>query len=144
MANHYNLAFVEETDIKRFPRKAQGMSDAEYQKMFPNALMVYNAPSVQAEGMWSGKKPLPKIGDKVTINFNQLGTGIVESYFIEDEWLGVRVRLDNEPEWHKKQNPGRPYALVFGLELDPVEATVKGPLYPHVPNKKQVKYPHRK
>ncbi len=117
MSGHYNLAFAEDTQSKRFPRKAQGMSEEEYHKMFPDPFKVYYAPSVDAEGLWSGKSPLPRIGERVHINFNELGNGTVESYFIEDEWIGVTVRLDRQPEWHRRQNGNRPIALVFGLEI---------------------------
>jgi len=79
-------------------------------------LPVYGASDY---GLWSGKNPVPPaIGERVTINFNGLGPGTVESYFIEDRWLGVKVKLDKQPEWHRKQNPGRDFALVFGRELD--------------------------
>ncbi len=69
--------------------------------------------------VWSGKTEPPAIGAKVRINFNQLGSGVVESYFTEHGWLGVKVRLDKQPEWHRKQNGAdRNFALVFGIELD--------------------------
>ena len=68
-------------------------------------------------GKWTGTFD-PEIGDRVLIDFNSLGTGIVVSYFCEHGYRGVRVKLDNQPLWHKNQgNP--PYALVFGLELIP-------------------------
>ncbi len=78
---------------------------------------VYALADVPA--VWSGKTEPPAIGAKVRINFNQLGSGVVESYFTEHGWLGVRIRLDKQPEWHRKQNgTNRNYALVFGIELD--------------------------
>jgi hypothetical protein len=72
--------------------------------------------------LWSGKNPAPPpIGTPVEINFNGLGTGTVDSYFIEHGFLGVKVRLDNPPAWHVKQNKNRTAhqgcALVFGIEL---------------------------
>lgn len=79
-------------------------------------LKVYAIADVPAK--WSGKTEPPAIGGHVCINFNQLGSGVVESYFTEGGWLGVKVRLDNQPEWHRKQNgANRNYALVFGIEL---------------------------
>lgn len=76
---------------------------------------------------WSGVWPVPKIGDRVNINFNNLGSGIVESYFIEHDYLGVLVKLDNPPEWKQKQAPpGSKYhgvAHVFGAEI--IEKTRK-------------------
>lgn len=70
--------------------------------------------------LWSGKGPVPVVGAPVTINFNGLGSGTVAAYFHEHGWLGVKVRLDNPPAWHAKQNAGTKhagFALVFGAEL---------------------------
>ena len=67
---------------------------------------------------WGGRIDVPELGTKVWINFNGLGMGNVSSYFIEDGWLGVKVTLDNRPDWHKKQNPDRNYALAFGAEIE--------------------------
>ena len=61
----------------------------------------------------------PELGTSVRINFNGLGTGIVAAYFVEHGWLGVKVMLDSRPDWHKKQAPDKPYALVFGAEIEP-------------------------
>jgi hypothetical protein len=114
--HHYCLKVVEPTGIKRKPSQG-GQSDEGFNKMFPNPFDVYSATSVNHEALWSNKKPLPSIGEKVTINFNGLGTGTVDSYFMEGEWLGIAVRLDNEPDWHKKACPDFPYAMVFGAEI---------------------------
>lgn len=68
-------------------------------------------------GKWSGKEQPPKQGERVRINFNGLGDGEVVNHFVEGGWLGVRVRLDKEPDWRKKQSAaGRP-AMVFGSEI---------------------------
>lgn len=69
---------------------------------------------------WSGSYPIPQIGQPVKVNFNSLGTGVVESYFVEHGYLGVTVRLDKEPEWKIKQHKGTKHAgiaMVFGLEI---------------------------
>ena len=70
---------------------------------------------------WSGAFPIPSIGDNVTISFNGLGTDQILSYFIEHGFLGVYVKLDNPPAWHRQQHsPGSKFrgkALVFGNEL---------------------------
>lgn len=70
---------------------------------------------------WSGKQPIPAIGDKVTINFNELGTGVVQAYFYEHGYFGLDVKLDKAPDWHNKQHPvgseHRGRALVFGAEI---------------------------
>ena len=76
---------------------------------------------------WSGVFPVPAIGDKVQ-HTGEWGTGTVVSYFVEHGWLGLYVRLDNDPAWHAKQNAGKPYAghvHSFGIEIDqsaPVDA----------------------
>lgn len=69
---------------------------------------------------WSGVFPIPQIGDSVSINFNELGTGKVESYFVEHGFVGIKVALDKEPEWKKKQHAGTKHAgiaMVFGREI---------------------------
>jgi hypothetical protein len=62
----------------------------------------------------------PPIGTRVKVNFNRLGTGVVEGYFVEHGYLGVHVLPDARPEWHIEQNPGKNYYLVFGIEVTPV------------------------
>jgi len=64
---------------------------------------------------WSGDR-IPSVGDKVDINFNRLGSGTVDCYFIEYGYLGVVVVLENQPKWHKEQNDHN-LALVFGNEI---------------------------
>lgn len=69
---------------------------------------------------WSGSYPIPKIGDRVRIGFNELGSGAVESYFVEHGFVGVCVKLDNPPAWKRKQHAGTKHedtALVFGKEI---------------------------
>jgi hypothetical protein len=80
---------------------------------------------VPPEGKWSGTIPVPAIGDKVAINFNELGTGRVCAYFLEAGYVGVEVVLDNQPEWHREQNGEMSNALVFGIEISPREAYAK-------------------
>lgn len=82
---------------------------------------IINKPDPSRALLWSGSF-LPQRGDKVRINFNQLGTGTVVAYFTEHGWLGVHVKLDKPPAWHRKQNAGREFsdqALVFGAEIHP-------------------------
>lgn len=73
--------------------------------------------------VWSGTFPLPPIGHRVLINFNDLGYGIVRAYFVEHGWIGVHVTLEQPPAWHLKQTIGSKYAgqaLVFGIEIKEV------------------------
>lgn len=70
--------------------------------------------------VWSGKFPIPAIGERVFVNMNGFGAGVVESYFVEHGFLGVCVVVDVAPAWHVKQTKGSKYegkALVFGAEL---------------------------
>jgi hypothetical protein len=77
---------------------------------------------------WSGTMPVPPIGSLVEINFNKLGTGRVTGYWVEYGWLGVQVKLHNDPVWHVtqqadllKQGVIKPWsighALVVGAEI---------------------------
>jgi hypothetical protein len=70
---------------------------------------------------WSGSKPPPKIGTRVKVYLNNLGSGTVIGYFAEYGWLGVRVRLVKKtiPDWRRKQWPDNPPAHLFGLDLEP-------------------------
>lgn len=78
---------------------------------------VYKAGQEGIEALWAGAKTPPYKGQRVDVLVNDLGTGIVDSYFIERGWLGVKVLLDNPPQWHRRQNPDRNYCLVFGTEI---------------------------
>ena len=69
---------------------------------------------------WSGSYPIPQIGQRVTCKINHLGPGVVQSYFIAGGYLGVRVKLEQEPEWKQIQHKGTAnagIALVYGLEI---------------------------
>jgi hypothetical protein len=73
---------------------------------------------------WSGREfpAPPDVGTKVRVTCNSIGVGVIEDYFIEHGYIGVRVKLDPETraEWHKKQNGDKDYCLVFGNEIVPV------------------------
>lgn len=77
-------------------------------------------PSDVAQMIWSGNEPIPLIGDAVRLKINQLGTGVVSSFFREHGHLGVCVTLDDPPAWKLTQHKGTPHertALVFGREI---------------------------
>jgi hypothetical protein len=63
----------------------------------------------------------PAIGTKVKVTMNGLGTGTVTGYFVEHGWLGVHVKADNRPEWHKNAHPDVDEYLVFGVEIHPAD-----------------------
>jgi hypothetical protein len=71
------------------------------------------------ECKWSGiKYPFPpQIGERVTVKFNGFGDGTVIDYFISDGYLGVLVKVDQQPNWHIKQGGTNPIRA-FGIEID--------------------------
>jgi hypothetical protein len=74
---------------------------------------------------WGATPDFPKppaIGTRVFINFNQFGHGSVLAYFTEYGWIGAMVKLEVQPEWHKKQG-NEPNALVFGIEIKLPQST---------------------
>lgn len=70
--------------------------------------------------LWSGKAIPPAIGARVRVRINNCGPGVVTAYAVYEGYLGLMVQLDDStrPEWHRKQNPDNPTALVFGAEID--------------------------
>lgn len=75
---------------------------------------------------WSGSYPIPQIGERVITTVNGMGSGVVESYFVEHGYLGVLMVLDNPPTWHVNQHKGTKHegiAMVFGAELKRKEVT---------------------
>ena len=71
---------------------------------------------------WGGPlETIPELGDRVNITMNRLGHGTVTHYFYEHGYLGVMVKLENDPDWHDKQASGtwhHGYAMVFGREIE--------------------------
>jgi hypothetical protein len=67
---------------------------------------------------WSGNNQPPAIGENVQFYVNGIGSGTVLRYFAEYGWLGVLVRLDNPPDWYRKQNGDKP-AHCFGVDTNP-------------------------
>lgn len=65
---------------------------------------------------WSAEFPIPKIGDRVIATINRLGPATVLDYFWESGYQGIRVELHSRPEWHQKQCPNDPTAMIFGAE----------------------------
>jgi hypothetical protein len=87
--------------------------------------------AVPSNTVWSGSIPVPQIGDRIFVNFNGFGYGMVDHYFTEDGYLGVIVTLEKHPEWHKKQNPGIKTCGAFGREINAIEiCNICGKEYP--------------
>ena len=102
------------------------MGYQEYQEVPPYEPAVYKdgMPIVADDGklIWAGKVPPPPIGEKVRVSMNSLGNGDVVGYFSLEGYLGLRVKLDNPPEWYVKQNKGNVVGQIFGPEFKPLEA----------------------
>ncbi len=110
--NTYNLLalperIIQQRDVPERPVDDGGGIDLDaFREANPGAVI------------WSGKKDAPPaIGARVRVTINRFGMGTVESYFVEYSFLGVRVLLDEQPDWHAEQKPGEPWVLVFGLEI---------------------------
>lgn len=69
---------------------------------------------------WSGLIAPPPVGTRIKVKMNNLGEATVKGYFVEDNWLGLLVRLHNPPEWHRKQDANRPAgpSHIFGCEFE--------------------------
>lgn len=70
---------------------------------------------------WFNSAPPPPIGARVLATFNRLGAGSVVGYFVEDNFLGLLVRLEDPPAWHVEQNGRDRKAHLFGPEFTPLD-----------------------
>lgn len=104
--------------------KFVGTEDFTMHKEFGKHLPVYacaeehllNHPN-SPKGKWSGEKEPPKIGDRVFVHMNQFGNGTVVDYIVRDGWLGVKVKVDKQPEWSRKQSGKMNEFTFFGAEI---------------------------
>jgi hypothetical protein len=69
------------------------------------------------EVKWSNAQYPPSIGDRVNVTMNGFGMGTVIDYFLLEGWLGIKVNVDKQPDWHKKQGSTNPIS-VFGIEVE--------------------------
>lgn len=65
---------------------------------------------------------LPDVDERIYVNMNNLGWGIVKGYKIFPSvsglpWAAVNIELEHPPEWYVKQNNGNVPAVVFGEEI---------------------------
>lgn len=74
---------------------------------------------------WSGTRGVPRIGDVVKVYLNNLGVGEVVGYCQMGEFLGVRVKLDDPPEWFVNQASDPNDCWVVGCELEPRRSIAK-------------------
>jgi hypothetical protein len=69
------------------------------------------------EGKWSNALFPPKVGDRVNVIMNGFGRGTVVDYEVRQGWLGVKVKVDKQPDWNLKQNGKRNEFTFFGAEI---------------------------
>ena len=100
----------------------------------PNGEQLFVEP--QPGWDWSGSYSVPEKGDRVRIQFNNLGSGKVVGFFKthksnsrdgRDRYpaLGLVIALDNPPAWHTQQCAGtwsEGLATVLGSETEFLEA----------------------
>jgi len=95
----------------------KGSTNASFGYLY---LIAYDRVPTLAEPVkakWSGNNPEPPaVGEAVRCH---LGKGLVQGYFVEQGFLGVKVRLDNPPKWFIRQNGKLCPACLFGAELRP-------------------------
>jgi hypothetical protein len=106
------------------PIKLVGAEDFTLHKEFGKVLPVYACGEEHLldhpdtpRGKWSGEKIPPKIGDRVNVIMNQFGMGTVVDYIVRDGWLGVKVKVDKQPEWSRKQSGSMNEFTFFGAEI---------------------------
>jgi hypothetical protein len=106
------------------PIRFDGTEDFTMHKEFGKVLPVYACGEEHLlfmdetpRGKWSGDKIPPKIGDKVNVIMNNFGMGTIVDYEVRDGWLGVKVKIDQPPEWSRRQNGARNEFTFFGAEI---------------------------
>jgi hypothetical protein len=87
----------------------------------------YGLSAPTAGAKWSGKMPVPAIGDRLYVNMNSFGNGTVRGYFVEHGWQGVYIEPNSPPGWWLKQNAKDPIrcCMIFGIELEPERKEVR-------------------
>jgi hypothetical protein len=69
-----------------------------------NFSLLSTKPALTQEQQWSGKLPLPEIGDRVYATCNSFGPSTVTGYFTQGRWIGITVMPDKCPEFYLNQN----------------------------------------
>lgn len=95
--------------------------DAHTKSFNPKKDNAYNLRTPPPFGVWSGKREVPVIGQRVLVIVNGMGEGVVSAYFFENGYLGVHVKLDKSPEYRVRQGIGHKPAMVFGTEVRFIE-----------------------
>lgn len=80
-------------------------------------------PILGTNTIWSGSQQLPDIGDRVYVNMNDLGYGIVMDYKLfkgtDNFYVAIGVLFENPPTWYIAQNGNNKNHIgyVFGMEV---------------------------
>jgi hypothetical protein len=77
----------------------------------------YNQQQIDPTAKWSGKGPIPAIGDKIVALINGRWEGKVTGYFVEHGYQGIEVACTKRPDWKAKQEPDDNHCLFFGIDL---------------------------
>lgn len=72
--------------------------------------------SVEGKPIWSNPNPPPAIGDRVRVRVNGIGMATVESYFIQEGFLGVCTTVDAWPK-HFDRPEASKICHAFGAEI---------------------------
>jgi hypothetical protein len=81
--------------------------------------------------LWSGAPGFPApppVGARVK-PLGGFGASTVEGYFIEHGYLGLELRPDKRPAWHRKQSPEGHVVRLFGREVEPAPPSPRAPVY---------------
>jgi hypothetical protein len=65
---------------------------------------------------WVSDKPIPEVGEVITVNMNRIGKSTITGYFIEHGFIGLLVKPHNPPEWYVRQNGADAIGHVFPAE----------------------------
>jgi hypothetical protein len=77
------------------------------------------------EMKWSGKMPLPSIGDRIYMAINSIGYGKVEGYCESHGWLGLMVWPENPPRWYFDQTRRHVDETIKARRLGPEKAKIE-------------------
>lgn len=77
----------------------------------------YNQKQIDPSAKWSGKAPIPAVGDDVIALINGRWEGKVTGYFVEHGYQGIEVACTKLPEWRVKRDPKDKNALFFGVDI---------------------------
>lgn len=84
--------------------------------MYPKVEQPVSSYTEFEELKWVSDKPLPKVGDEVSVQINSIGRSVVLKYFVEHGCIGLLVQPLNPPTWYIKQNGAEEPCHVYPSE----------------------------